>query len=359
MRWTLSLGRIAGMRVELHVTFLIFLGWIAISNGLMTGNAAEALFAVVVMVLIFTCVLLHELGHALTARRYGIRTRDIILLPIGGVARLERMPDRPLHELVVALAGPAVNVVIVSVLLALGVRPPTMGRLDQAGIPEILLVVNTVMVLFNLIPAFPMDGGRVLRALLAASMRYDRATRIASGVGQGIALLFGIAGLFTNHIMLVFVALFVFLAAAEERAMVETRTSLSGLPVRAGMVTELRVLDVHDPLQRAVDYLMAGAQQDFPVLDRGVPFGILTRSQLAVALQKLGAEAPVGQAVEPQKDFADPMEPLEGAMQRMRERGRTALPVLQDGALVGMITLENVGDLLVVRDALRRYSRST
>jgi CBS domain-containing protein len=234
-----------------------------------------------------------------------------------------------------------------------------MATLDQAGIPEILLVVNTVMVLFNLIPAFPMDGGRVLRALLAASMRYDRATRIASGVGQGIALLFGIAGLFTNHIMLVFVALFVFLAAGEERAMVETRTSLSGLPVRAGMVTELRVLDVRDPLQRAVDYLMAGAQQDFPVLDGNTPIGMLTRSQLAVALQRLGAAAPVGQAVEPQKEFADPTESLEGAMQRMRERGRTALPVLENGALVGMITLENVGDLLVVRDALRRYSRST
>ena len=358
MRWSFKIGTIAGIRVELHVTFLIFVGWIALSSGLSTRSSVEAITAVLGILLVFACVLLHELGHAMAARRYGIATRDIVLLPIGGIARLTRMPDKPSEELVVALAGPAVNVVIVSVLLACGVRPVNVTAMREVGIPDLLMFVNTMMILFNMIPAFPMDGGRVLRALLAFRLPYRRATRIASGVGQGFALLFGLVGLFTNHFMLVFIAMFVFLAAAEERALVETRMSLTGLPVRAAMVTDFKALDAREPLQHAVDYLMAGSQQDFPVLDAGAPVGMLTRSDLVTGLQKHGAGVPVGDVVSRDGDYVDAAGPLEVAMQRMRERGRAALPVLHRGTLVGMITLENVGDLLVVRDALQRHLRS-
>jgi Zn-dependent protease/predicted transcriptional regulator len=359
MRWSFKIGTIAGIRVELHVTFLIFLGWIALSSGLATGRGSEALSAVFDVLLIFGCVVLHELGHATAARRYGIATRDIILLPIGGVARLTRMPDKPSEELVVALAGPAVNVVIVSLLLLCGIRyvDPTTPR--DIGVLQMLLLVNTVMILFNMIPAFPMDGGRVLRALLAMRLSYARATRIASAIGQAFALLFGVMGLFVWHnVMLAFVAMFVFLAAAEERALVETRTSLGGLPVRAVMVTDFRALDAREPLQRAVDYLMAGSQQDFPVLDGGVPVGVLTRADLVRALQTHGAEVPVGVVVRRSADAIEAGEPLDAAMQRMRERGHSALPVLQQGMMIGMITLENVGELLLVRDALQRHSRA-
>src|SRR5262245_4313625 len=239
MRWSIGIGSIAGIRVEIHVTFILFVGWIAIQDGLLTGHPERALSSIVLILLVFGCVLLHELGHALTARRYGIRTRDIVLLPIGGVARLQRMPDQPGQEIVVALAGPAVNVVIAAALwLALGgwngadaIRPVGDGMLEK------LLTVNLIMVGFNLIPAFPMDGGRVLRALLALRLPYLRATRIAALVGQGIALLFGVIGFFYNP-MLMFVALFVFLAAGEEHALVRTRASLSELPARAAMITE-------------------------------------------------------------------------------------------------------------------------
>jgi Zn-dependent protease len=356
MRWSFRIGSIAGIRVELHVTFLFFIAWIAISRGLLNGNVAQALASVLLLLLIFACVLLHELGHALAARRYGIRTRDIILLPIGGVARLQKMPERPQQEMVVAIAGPAVNVAL-AIVLALfgGLGESVTEAAMRGGIVQTLFIVNVMMVLFNLIPAFPMDGGRVLRALLALALPYARATRIASQVGQGIALLFGVFGLFTGNFMLMFIALFVFLAASEERAVVETRTTLSGLPVRDAMVTEFRTLDVNDPLQRAVDYLMAGSQQDFPVLDRGLPVGILTRGDLVRALQARGAQASVGEVIQRDQDYADAAEPLEGAIQRMREHARTALPVLHHGGLVGLITLENVGDLLTVRDALRRY----
>ena len=358
MRWSFKVGTIAGIRVELHVTFLFFIGWIAISRGLLNGNAARAISSVTLLLLIFACVLLHELGHALAARRYGIKTRDIVLLPFGGVARLQRMPEKPQQEIVVALAGPAVNVVIASVLYVVmgGFRGPLTEFDFQGGMLPTLLAVNVMMVLFNMIPAFPMDGGRVLRAVLALGMPYARATSIASTVGQGIALLFGILGLFSNNVMLMFIALFVFLAASEERAVVQTRASLSGLAVEAAMVTDFRSLDLRDPLQRAVDFLMSGSQQDFPVLDGALPVGMLTRGDLVMALQRHGAGVPVGEVIRRDSDYAEAREPLETAIQRMRERSRSALPVLHHGGLVGLITLENVGDLLVVRDALRRYA---
>ena len=356
MRWSFTIGRIAGIRVELHVTFLLFVGWIAISNGLLRGDLVRAVSTVVLMLLIFTCVLLHELGHALTARRFGIATRDIVLLPIGGVARLERMPDRPQQEILVAVAGPAVNVAIALVLLAvmtvLGV--PTVSPRLSGGLLESLFVVNVGMVLFNMLPAFPMDGGRVLRALLALRLPYVKATRIASLVGQAIALLFGLVGLFTNNPMLLFVALFVFLAASEERALVQTRSSLSGLPVRAAMMTEFDVLGVSDPVRRAVDALIAGSQQDFPVVEGERPVGVLTRGDLIRALQTGGAERSVGEVMQPESRFADAGEPLEEVVRRMRENDRSALPVLMNGRLVGLLTLENVGDLLLLQSAMRR-----
>ena len=359
MRWTIPIGTLFGIRVELHVTFLLFVGWIAVAQGLFTGNAQAALSAVVLLLLVFACVLLHELGHALTARRYGITTRDIILLPFGGVARLRKMPEKPQQEIVVALAGPAVNLVIAVVLfgiLSMLGRPIELQSLS-GDLPGMLLVINVWMLLFNLIPAFPMDGGRVLRAVLAFRLPYTRATRIAAGVGQGFALLFGLFGLWQNMPGLMFIALFVFLAAAEERAMVQTRSSLEGLPVQAAMLTEFHRLDVNDPLRRAADHLMAGSQQDFPVVAGDQPVGVLTRDDLIRGIQGGGIDSRVGDAIRRDGDFAQAGEPLEDAIVRMRGSGRSALPVLQGGRLVGLVTLENVGDLLLVRGALQRHIR--
>jgi Zn-dependent protease/predicted transcriptional regulator len=355
MRWSFGIGSIAGIRIELHVTFLLLIGWIAVQEGLLSGHPERSITSVVLMLMVFGCVLLHELGHAMAARRYGIRTRDIILLPIGGVARLERMPDKPAQEIVVAVAGPLVNVAIAAVLWVvlggLGGLPPI--PLFGGGLLESLLVINLMMVGFNMVPAFPMDGGRVLRALLAMWMPYLKATRIAALTGQGFALLFGVIGFFYNPNLLL-VALFVFLAAGEEHALVRTRASLSGLPARAAMLSQFEVLDVNDTLQRAVDLMMAGSQQDFPVLAGDSPVGLLSRADLLVALQRSSPTTAVGTVIARDHQVAEAGEPLEDVLRRMQEHRRSALPVVSGGRLVGMVTLENVSELLLVQKAMRR-----
>ena len=231
MRWSLSVGRVSGIRVELHATFLLFIGWIAAERGLLAGRPGPALAAVTLMLLVFACVVLHELGHALVARRFGVATRDIVLLPIGGVARLERLPDRPRQELLVALAGPAVNLAVAALLVPLValVRASAAPAGPLGDLLETLLAVNLALVAFNLIPAFPMDGGRVLRALLALRLSHVRATRIASFVGQGAALVLGAAGaLALRSWVLGLAALFVFVAAGEERALAQARGASVG-----------------------------------------------------------------------------------------------------------------------------------
>ena len=357
MRWTIPIGTVFGIKIELHVTFLLLVAWIALDQGLLRGHLGAALSAVVLLLLIFGCVLLHELGHALTARRYGIVTRDIILLPIGGVARLQRMPDKPWQEIVVALAGPAVNLLIAALLYVVlaGLGRPLAPFAMEGGLPEQLFYINVIMMLFNLIPAFPMDGGRVLRAALALRLPYPRATRIAAGIGQAIAVAMALAGLALHLPMLMLVAVFVFIAAAEERAMTLTRVTLAGVPVQDAMLTDFYHLEASDSLRKAADYLMAGSQQDFPVIEHGEPIGVLTREDLMRGIRGRGIETPVGEVLRRDGQHADAMEPLEDAIARMRGGGRSALPVLERGRLVGLVTLENIGGLLLLREALKRH----
>jgi CBS domain-containing protein len=265
------------------------------------------------------------------------------------------MPENPAQEMVEAIAGPAVNVAILLVLSVVAALLHVNPHGDMTGgLLDALFTVNTVMLVFNLIPAFPMDGGRVLRALLAMRLPYVRATRIAVIVGQAIAVAFAIVGLFTNP-MLVFIALFVFLAAAEEHAVVQARSSLTGLPVRAAMIRDFSVLQSGEPLQRAVDLLMDGSQQDFPVVENGQPVGVLSRTELLRALKLRGPLARVGDAVIRRDEIAEPMEPLDEAVHRMRQHGLTGMPVVDAGRLVGFITMENVSELLLVQDALQRH----
>ena len=248
---------------------------------------AAAAIGVFFILAVFLCVVLHEFGHALAARRYGIKTRDIILLPIGGVARLERMPTNPLHELWVALAGPAVNIAIASVLfiwlkLTATLEPLQTLTLGTGTFLERIMVVNIFMVVFNMIPAFPMDGGRVLRAVLATRQEYGRATQIAASIGQGIAIIFGIFGLFYNPFLLL-IALFVWFGASQEAGLARMQSVIGGIPVQHAMVTDFKTLNENDSLDRAVELTLAGSQKDFPVVDNGRIEGILTQNDLLKA----------------------------------------------------------------------------
>ena len=240
MRWSIKIARIAGTEVRIHITFLLFLAWIGFSYYQM-GGAAAAIPGVLFVLALFGCVLLHEFGHALAARAFGIPTPDITLLPIGGVARLQRMPDKPWQELIVAIAGPLVNVVIALVLLPFLGRPAGLENIEQMEHPGVgmlpkLVSVNIMLVLFNLIPAFPMDGGRVLRSLLAMTLPYGRATQIAAWIGQALAFVFGFIGLFSNP-LLIFIAFFIFLGAQQEAAMAQMKDLSLNQRVGEAMVT--------------------------------------------------------------------------------------------------------------------------
>ena len=246
MSWSFPIGRLFGSEVRVHVTFFLLLAWIAIAH-YQQGGTAAAVNGVLFIIAIFACVVAHEFGHALTARRYGIRTPDITLLPIGGLARLERMPEKPREEIIVALAGPAVNVVIAAVLiLFLNAKfdLSALERLDNPGLSFMvrLASVNVFLVLFNLIPAFPMDGGRVLRALLAIWYPRTQATNIAARIGQALAFGFGFIGLMTGNALLIFIAIFVYLAATAEAQSVGLQDVSRHLGVRDGMITRFELL---------------------------------------------------------------------------------------------------------------------
>ncbi len=365
MRWSWKIGRLAGINVHVHATFLLLIAFIVIVYWLQGRNAYATFLGVLFVLAIFVCIVLHELGHALTARRYGIRTRDIVLLPIGGVARLERMPDNPLEELRVALAGPIVNVLIAAALFAaLAAAGSTPALRDFFNISitgghflRRLMAVNVWLAGFNLLPAFPMDGGRVLRALLATRMEYTQATQHAAHVGQAMALLFGFFGLFYDP-FLIFVALFVWMGAEAEAAMVQMRTSLGGIPVQRVMLTEYQTLNPDDTLDVAVQHILAGWQQDFPVVFGDRVLGILTREDLLKALAQGGSAGLVRDAM--QRDFkvVDSHDMLEKAVVSLRECGCRSLPVLHNDLLVGILTMENVGEFIMIQRALRRASAS-
>jgi Zn-dependent protease/CBS domain-containing protein len=358
--WSLRIATVSGIPIRLHFTFLLILIWFAIW-GLRMGSAG----IVISVVGLFLCVALHELGHSLVAQRFGYKVRDITLYPIGGVASIEGTP-RPRHELFIALAGPAVNIVIAAVLYGI---LALMGTLQGLFVPSHLLenplfflyAANLMLVAFNMIPAFPMDGGRVLRAILGLRLGTYRATQVAATIGQLVAVLMGLVGLgviripdFSPNIMLVIIALFVFFGAAQERNLEETREVVEDAPVGAAMVREFQTLAVGDTLRRAAEMLLATTQQDFPVVHGDEVAGVLSRGQLLRALAKEGDGAYVAGAMTRDVLFAHPNDPLEEFM--LRPDGVQRAPVLvRDEAdhLVGMLTQENLMEFLTLRQIAR------
>ncbi|MCG8422857.1 MAG: site-2 protease family protein [Proteobacteria bacterium] len=359
MKWSWKIATVRGIGIFIHWTFTLLLIWVGMSYALSGAPLPAIIEAIALVLAIFACVILHELGHALTARRYGVGTRDITLLPIGGVARLERIPDRPMQEFCVALAGPAVNVAIAGVLAAMLILWHGVGVLTDMGFVEHSLLaklfyVNILLVVFNLLPAFPMDGGRVLRAVLAMRLDYDRATQIAATIGQGMAIIFATVGVFYNWFLL-FIALFVYIGAQQEAEQTHTRSLLAGARVADAMITRFRTLAPQDSIALAADELLNGDQQHFPVIDAsGTVLGVLTRPDLIHALADHRHQSEVAAAMRSHCKPVSAGAPLPATVEEMRQQSCPALPVLHDGRLVGILTLENVGEWLMVRSALRQ-----
>lgn len=357
MRWSWKIATVNGIAIYVHATLLLLLGWILLGSAVEGHGVAATMEGAALVALLFLCVLLHELGHAVTAQRFGIRTRDITLYPIGGIARLERIPRDPRQELMVASAGPLVNVVIAAALLAglnIGGAVSGMNRVQLIGGNPLatLMWFNVVLVVFNLLPAFPMDGGRVLRAFLAERLEYARATHIAASVGQAMAFAFAFVGLLVNPLLL-FIALFVFVGASQEASMVDMELAFRGVPVRRVMMTQFATLSPADLLASAVDHLLSGAQRDFPVVESGEMLGILTHAALMRAVGEHGSDVAVREAMLLSLPPVAPGDSLEATFQRMREAQAQALPVMEHGQLIGLVTLENIGEFLMVHAALQ------
>ena len=359
MKSGLYLGRWLGIDVIVHWTFLLLVGLLMAAQLLAGASWAEVAGSTTLLVAVFLCVLLHEFGHALTARVFGIRTHDITLLPIGGLARLERIPENPWQEFWIALAGPAVNVAIVAVLLPVAAALGGLQNLVPSNLPAAsflmqLISINVALVGFNLLPAFPMDGGRVLRAVLAMFLPYAKATNIAAACGQVMALLFAVVGFFTNW-MLMLVACFVYFAARGEAQQVRTRALVRGARVREAMVPRFRGLEPGMSLRAAVAELLADHQQDFPVVERGQVVGVLHRVDLLSGVAQGRLDATVRDVMARECQFIDESMPLDQAFAIMQQSGRAMLPVLHGHSLVGVLTSDNIEEWLLVRAALRQH----
>jgi Zn-dependent protease/CBS domain-containing protein len=356
MGWSIKLFDVGGTAVRVHMTFFLLLAWIAAIHW-SRGGAAEAVDGVVFIIALFVCVVLHEFGHIVAARRYGIRTPDVTLLPIGGVASLERMPEKPSQEIVVALAGPAVNVVIALVLiLVLGAKfdLSQMAQLEQAQSTLLgrIAAANVVLCVFNLIPAFPMDGGRVLRAVLAIFMGYTRATRVAASIGQGLAIVFAFLGLFGNP-LLVLVAVFIFLAASGEAGYVQARDYTRGYLASNAMITAYQTLNPASTADDAAALLLRTTQQEFPVVDgAGVMRGVVTREALIAALQEKGGSAPVLEFMARDVPTVPENACVDNIFELLRRGGSRIVGVVdRQQRLVGYLTAENLAELVMIQSS--------
>lgn len=366
-RFTLHLGTVGGIPLYLHWSFWLLVLWVVLDSLLSPYFSLGFLVWRVLLLLgLVGSVILHELGHALAARGYGIPTRDITMYPFGGVASLARIPDKPLQELVVAVAGPLVNFLLIGVFQAalwatgvpLGFSPEAL-LYTGAALPAFsiwlysLSFMNAMLAVFNLLPAFPMDGGRILRALLATRLNYVQATQIAALVGQGFAVLFILIGFFYNP-ALILVGFFVYVAASQERQHVERRTALRGFTVMDALMQDMLVLSVHQTLQDAIVQLLRSQARSFVVVEpTGKPVGVLSRERLIEALHEgRSRDTAVLEVMDPGLVRVSPGTPLHEALQLLQEHDKPLLLVVEGDRVLGYIDAENIAEFLLVRQAL-------
>jgi len=378
LTWSIKVAAIKGIDIRIHITFLFIVLWAAFNWGVLRpGGWQGMIYGVVFISLVFLCVVLHELAHSLVAQAFGVQVKGITLLPIGGVAQMESLPQHPLQELLMALAGPATNLILGAVLLlAALVFVPLWGfpinapqdLLDLVGGPgplalpvalRLLLelaLANVALAIFNLVPAFPMDGGRVLRAFLALALDYGLATQIAVSVGQGLALLLGLWGFFQGDLLLILIAMFVYLGAEQEGGELRVRAALRGMQACQALSRESIALLPTDTLARALDLTLHSYQTDFPVLRAGQLVGILTRQVLSEGLRERGPTASVSAVMHTQYPKAPPTATLSDLRQQMMTTGVRAVAIMDQGTFVGLLTLEDISEAFMMLSATRRAS---
>ncbi|WP_143960587.1 site-2 protease family protein [Litoribacter populi] len=357
MKFSLYLGKYSGIKVFIHWTFSLLLIWILISSMRSGLSMADTTWTLIFILAIFFCVLLHEFGHALTAKKYGIQTRDIILFPIGGLARLEKLPEDPKQELWVALAGPLVNVVI---FLILSVAISVVGfdltqmeemRLNGQTIWLYLATANLFLALFNMVPAFPMDGGRVLRALLSIKIPRVRATEIAGGIGQVLAIGFVFLGLFYNPI-LVLIGIFIFLGASAEVTQTKNQSLLHGFTVGNVLMSRFPVISFDSPLSRAIEKLLDGQATHFVVVRDDEPVGTLSREEMIKGLNEGNDQILVEKVANLSPLTLEIYMPLEDAMKKMAAQNQKVALVYENNHFLGMLDQENISEFIMVKSAL-------
>jgi Zn-dependent protease/predicted transcriptional regulator len=375
MKWSFSVARVSGIEIKIHATFAAILGLGAFQWGFPKGFAGEssfsgAVFGMGLMILLFTCVVLHELGHSLVAQKFGLKVREIVLLPIGGIARLEKNPEKPLHELLIAAAGPLVNVAIAVLLFFAGGLAVNLGALEGRSLLETpigppslavlwgwLFTANVALAVFNMIPAFPMDGGRVLRAALALKMGFSRATRIATSVGQAIAFAFGLFGVLTGNFLLVLVAFFVFMGAGQERAEEQARTVLTTLRVGDAYNKHALTLVPGDHVSKVVDYILTSYQPDFAVLQGSGFLGVITRDDILKTLANEVTDLYVAGIMKREVLSVQASQGLDEVRRLLGEKGERIAAVMDGETFLGLVSAEDIGEALVVSSFVQLRDR--
>lgn len=357
MKGSIKIGKIAGIGIFIHWTFTLLIAFIIFSNYRAGQNFEQILWSIIFVLSIFVTVLLHELGHALAAKRYDINTKDITLLPIGGLARLESLPEKPTEELVVAIAGPAVNIVL-ALITALFITIPGAEDLTiqlSSGVNSEnfflnFFIVNVWLALFNLIPAFPMDGGRMLRAILSMKFERYKATNIAARIGQTFAIVFVFLGVFINP-FLVFIGLFVFLAAKAESEFTQTKSLLHGYKVKDVLMQQYNSIDAGQPIKTAVKMLLDGQSKNFLVTENSHSVGTLSREEIIRALAEQGENEIIHKVMNKDLTFLDADAPLENAYQQVVENKSTLMPVVKNNRLIGVLDTENILEFIMAKGA--------
>jgi len=361
MKNALTLGRPFGIRVSVHWTFLLIIAWIVFLNLQQGAGTPAVIYSILFILALFICVVIHELSHSLTAKQYGIPTRSITLLPIGGLADIQKMPEDPKQELAVSVAGPLSNIAIALVisLLLLITNNLDFSTTDLHAITGknffiILMFANLMLAVFNLLPAFPMDGGRVFRSLMAIYFSREKATYIAMNMGKIFAFGFAVIGVFVNP-FLIFIAIFIFIGAQKEYEQVRYTSVLSGYRVQDILMHEFTTLKEVETLRTAVEMLLDGPEQRFVIVDdENRVKGILTRNNIIQGLSEHGDDLIIRQVMNRSITTFEPDTSLEEAFQKMQKQRISMVPVVQNEKLVGIIDMDNINEFIMVRSAIKR-----